>query len=459
MRLPVDRARDHIARLTLDGQLVAGPYMPYCRCGAPRHAHAGAQRGGACKATGCRIYRHDEADTLARTALEADQVTVTQAVNAWQQAAYPRPAPTGGGTGVSPSAYGECGRKLWYRHSPDSPLRHLPDTSGPAAAMGQLIHDARARLRRDMYPWMSVERSVVIPGLDARGRLDYYDPVLAKVGDDKTGGTWRDDDIAARGDADPCWWGQVHIYALGLRAAGEDVDQVEIRYLSRATGAETVFVREYDDAYAHAALGELVAVNVAIDAGQELPRGADRYPSTDDDVSKAHPLCRECPFYDHCWNVPAALAAGRSPGNYTILGVDPKPAEAIWAVSQAAEARRIKREADEAATRASSLLPGLEPGTYGPYRLRYQPHTSRAYGQAYAEQQDLIARHTETYGDTEPELLVKKITEVRVPSKRSYSPVISRAPQARTVGKPAGELATPSPGSPGGPARTPGVVE
>lgn len=328
-----------------------------CCCGAPKYDHSGAQSTGGCPDTGCRKYRRDAADMLAARALEVEAAPHMAAVAAWHDRTSPRPAVAEGGWSVGPSDAGACRKQIQYRERP--PEGFVPDeVDDLAALMGSIIHDATARARGALYPWLQHERPVAIRGLDRTGKLDEWNAVLGIVADVKTAGRWMWEWVQANGPR-PEHWEQVYIYGLGMTEDGEDVASLQLIYVDRETGKEQKFTRPWDEKFARYALGKLLAINVALDAGVDLPRDRSG-PSSD-------PICaHHCFAVSDCWMVKEAEAAGRSPESYTILGPDPEMEAIEWAAANVWSLNHDKKAAGEEHAAAKPLLEGVvEPGEHG----------------------------------------------------------------------------------------------
>jgi hypothetical protein len=352
--LPLEQARALIAA----GLAATDPSAVPCSCGAPREKHAGRKHGGGCAETECTRYCEDMAQSLAARALARAETPMLEDVDAHLRAAYPRSAAKRGGWRVGPSDATNCRKRIWYRENPPEDLV-LDEIDEGAASLGTLIHDSVARARAWRYPWLMIEFPVVVPGLDRRGRIDQYDPVLAKITDWKTAGDYAWDNLGEDGPPSG-HWSQSLIYGKALIAAGYPVETVELEYLMRDDGRTETFRIPYDAEAADAALNRLLAINFALDMGQDLPRDRSG-PSSDT-------LCaRYCQFRSHCWNIPAAEKAGMSPEGYTILGPDPDRDSIAWAAEVAHGWQDQSGEAKKQKDHYRNLLRGVTPGRYGDY--------------------------------------------------------------------------------------------
>lgn len=311
----------------------------------------------------------DEARALAAQALSGSSRQVMDDLAEAMRAGY---TPSGQ-SGPRVSDYGGCGRAVWYRERP--PEGYVPvELDESRATLGQVIHKAGEADGAARYPWRRYEFPVAIPGLDKPGRIDRYDPIIGEVADTKTAGRAKWDMFASGPPASA--WGQVMIYGLALEEMGLPVRTVAIIAINRDTGAEEHFHRPYDPAVARSALDELVALGTLLDLGIVPPRegtGPSRFP------------CSWCPARDHCWNIPAAEAAGRSPESYTILGEDPEDAIIEWAARQLYERRQKATAADRAKDEAAALLVGVKYGPYGEMEVYRGGGGSKPDYKAWAE--------------------------------------------------------------------------
>jgi CRISPR/Cas system-associated exonuclease Cas4 (RecB family) len=260
-----------------------------------------------------------------------------------------------GNTGPRVSDVGSCRRSVWYRESP--PQGFVPDAPQyqRQAALGTLIHAKAAEARAARYPWRWYEFEVTVPGLDKRGRVDEYDPVLGEVTDLKSAGSRKWDIVGNEGPAEGAW-GQGLLYALTLDEMGLPVQTVRIAVVNRDNGAEEHFRRPYDPAAARAVLDDLVELATMLDIGVVPPR--------DGLGPRADWQCRSCVARSHCWNIPAAEEAGRSPESFTLLGEDPDEQAIIWAGERKLAATKAKNEAQKEEDVAKALIDGIE-GEHG----------------------------------------------------------------------------------------------
>lgn len=350
MRPVADRARDLLDTVGIDA-LRAQP----CVCGAPKAEHSGARNTGRHTGTGCARYRDDVAATMAVRAFDAEKSDPVADIEDHLRGLYPRPTPDPGGWATGPSDYLRCRRQIQYREKPPAGVEpvHKPNLE---ATLGSMYAEMLRQARSGRYPWRLYEHEVRVPGLDRPGRLDEYDTITRRLRDWKTTGHYKWEQIGVDG-ADPAHKGQLDIYAYGLEEAGFRVDVAELEYVNRAFGEVERFEHRYRRDDAETALDWLYGVNAALDMGVDLPRDR-RGPSTDE-------MCRLCPFVEHCWNVAAAEAAGRSPESYTILGPDPTAEQIEWAARRTLDFKRDLNAAKTAYEEARYLLTGVPDGTYG----------------------------------------------------------------------------------------------
>ncbi|GIH95456.1 hypothetical protein ACFFMN_23100 [Planobispora siamensis] len=372
------------ARRIIVAGLPIGPREDPCCCGHGRHHHGGRAFSGKCRTgCGCRAWRADGAYVLAQEAMTAYGSSVMDDIDRWHTATYPRPVPAAGGWGVGPSDVTTCRKRIWYRELHPQLARPV---STSAALLGDIIHEVAATARRALYPWQKVEMPVRVPGLDRPGRIDRYDPVLALVDDIKTKGPRGWERLSETGP-DEGYWKQVAVYGYGLADAGHPVQVMRLTYINRATGDERTYERPYCDAFARSAVGSLIALNVALDLGLDLPR---------DGRGTTDPICTEfCEFYDDCWSVTAARAAGVSPEFLTTFGIDADPDLVAWAAEVARGWKDDENEAEREYKAAISMLKGAlrgeKQGRFGDYRIvekTRQVNDYKRYWQAVADLRD-----------------------------------------------------------------------
>lgn len=343
-----------------------------------------AERSGVLDETGweaARIFSGDLAPEdaspaalllAARAADAATRDAMDDIVEA-QRAAY---TPSGM-TGPRVSDYGACSRRVWYRESP--PAGYVPDPVTiyeRHAALGTIIHAAAAAARSARYPWRRYEFEVRVPGLDRPGRVDEYDPVTGEVVDNKTVGSRKWEWVGPDGPADEAW-GQGFIYGAALSDMGLPVQTITIFVINRENGQEEHHHRPFDPETAQEYLDTLLSQAMMLDLGVEPPRERPG-PSTDFE-------CRVCPARGHCWDIPAATAAGRSPESWVKLGPSPDGMTIEWAGQEAIDANKARLQAEKKEDEARALIQGVTPGTYGDVRIVDSWGTSVDYKGAWAQ--------------------------------------------------------------------------
>ena len=375
-------------------------YDALCTCKAAKSLHAGKNNGGKC-------LGHDSGDKIVTTVMRVDgtqHIEATAAVmvdcpetcerfkyadgerikeRAWA-AADEDPndmmravddnrhrskktarARAEGKWGVGPSDHSSCHKAIEFRERP--PEGHVPiPVDKSAAYVGILVHDAYTAIRRKRYPWREFGLTVDVPGLDVPGECDEFDPVIGRVTDYKTAGSWKWDKVGDDGPPESDW-DQANDYALGLVAAGHTVNELELLYISRDKGLQERFVRPYVEARALAGVGELHAIIEALDAGQPLPRiraGDELLGPTN------NALCaRYCPHVVTCWDLDE-VPKERSPEGW-LLARDDEDGAITNAVGLYAESRSTKTAGDKAQKYARTLLEGVPEGRYGDLTLRW----------------------------------------------------------------------------------------
>lgn len=383
------------------------------QCGTAAFAHDDQQAG----------HQHElsPAWLLAEQALAAADRQVMDDIVAAVEAGH---VPSGK-TGPSPSDAGACRRQLWYRdwgHTLDGyePNLHIDRRR---AALGNVVHDAARAARAARYPWRIYEMPVDVPGLHRGGRIDEYDPILGEVTDDKTAGRAKWAMFGGEGPTDSAWE-QVAIYGYALamdEANSWPVRTLRIIAINRDTGAEEHFHRDFDPAFALAALDKLLDTALIIEAGIKPPR---------DGYGPKHWMCEWCPALAHCWNVQAAQAAGRSPESYTLLGARPDDPSIVWAGREFmhAAAERLKWEKRE--KRAKRLLQGLKTRVYGAEREDggVEVVDSWAMSHGYKEAYERL-------------LALYALPEGQRPAPDALPPVPVKKSKSQTAKKPAREAA------------------
>lgn len=394
------------ARQLVAEGLPIGPRMHPCVCRAGRHAHAGGNATGGCKETGCKRYRANLAYQLAYDAIDAQAMSLRDVFReagkiegAKRRAANPV---TPGTWRIGVSDLDSCPKKIEYRNVPPEGFTPAPEDKREAE-MGTAIHEYTEQRMRMVFPWRLFEQPLKVPGLDRESRYDWYDPITCELGDIKTAGDWRWDQLADNGPTEDTW-DKVMVYALALRAAGVEVRTVRLDYIKRCNGHDEHFIREYDETKARAALDRLLGYATLLDLGIELPKTGTG-PTND-------PLCRRCFARFDCWNVPAAERAGRSPESFTILGAEPLDESIVWAISEKVAASADRLAAQKREDVAKTLLDGVDPGRYGEYEGYERKSSSsggvdwKGYAETLGEKFDL------------PDEMRPKIEDIKVPRRQ-----------------------------------------
>lgn len=320
----------------------------------------------------------DRARALAAEALAvADRDVMDDIVDALHADYVPS-----GNAGPRVSDVGACRRSVWYRENPPEGFVPDPPQYQRQAALGTLIHAKAAEVRAKRYPWRHYEFEVTIPGLDKKGRVDEYDPILGEVVDDKTVGARKWEYVGADGPADTAW-AQGLLYGLGLEESGLPVQTVRIIVINRDNGAEEHFRRPYDPAAARAVLDDLVELATMLDLGAVPPRDGTG-PGTDWQ-------CRACFALSHCWNVDAAAGAGRLPESYTLLGANPTDETIVWAAERLMLARLALKAAKAEEDAAKDLVEGIEPGEYGDFVVSATRRNMPNYKESFERLLELYA--------------------------------------------------------------------
>lgn len=332
-----------------------------CRCGRPKSTHP--VPWGSTADPRCSRFKPDPAWLAHQAKDEPPEVPL----RVWD-AARPRSSKTAraraaGGYGVGPSDFGGCHKAIEYRERP--PEDYVPDEVDKAAAiLGTVLHDGNTKARKARYPWRKFGLSVTVPGLDAPGELDEYDPYLGRVTDYKTAGEYAWDRNARSGPPE-YEWKQVLTYGLAVEEAGGKVTEVQLLVWRRANGEWESFTRPYDRAAAIAAVSELHAITAALEEGRPLPRVR-----AGDELlgPSVNALCaRYCPAVRHCWDLDH-VPADRSPEGWVLVKDD----EDVAATLAEYDAVRVtENESKKRKDYARTLLEGVEPGEYGPNVLTW----------------------------------------------------------------------------------------
>lgn len=253
-----------------------------------------------------------------------------------------------------PSDAGACERSVWYRTRPPAGYVPRTDIDRRKAALGSIIHKAGEQYRPLRYPWRRFEMPIRVPGLDGIYKVDEYDPVTGTVYDTKTAGDakWL---ILADGPVDDMWE-QLRIYAGALHDAGYPVRRLCIIVVSRENGRDEHHWEDFDPQASADALGKLLALGTALDAGV-IPERAGRGPRDW--------RCQWCEAMNHCWNVDQADRLGRGPVSLTLLGAEPGEDAIVWAGREYVAAKATLKPLEERAEFLKDLLQGLPAATYG----------------------------------------------------------------------------------------------
>lgn len=175
--------------------------------------------------------------------------------------------------GIGPSDIGACRRQVAYRVRGDEPDRPESPLLQRASFLGSAVHEALARINRELHPTWLVEAQVRVPGMDRDGTVDAYDPERALVLDYKTRSHRGMESVLNRGRAEDKDVEQVELYALALLDMGLPVEVCSVVYVDRNGHSDPlVDTWTFDRQRALRAVARLHALQDAIDAGDELPR-------------------------------------------------------------------------------------------------------------------------------------------------------------------------------------------
>ena len=294
----------------------------------------------------------------------------------------PRSGKTGraraeGKFGVGPSDLSACPKAVEYRERPPEGYEPV-ETDLSGAWIGSLLDSALKRARAGRYPWRRFDVKVYVPGLDAPGEADEFDPIIGRVVDFKSAGKWKWDRVGDDGPPEG-EWDQIGTYGLGLEEAGEKVVELELIYLNREKGWFESHRRPYDRARALEAVSRLHAMLDALHEGRSLPRT--RLGPTVDSI-----CARFCPAVKHCWNLDA-VPEGRTPESFMRVHDDDDVAALL---AEYLEHHAVARPAEEGKKYIShALLVGVAEGRYGDAIL------SRSGGNLSDPKPDAVARATQ----------------------------------------------------------------
>lgn len=414
VRFPTEQAR----RILAEG-LPYGPQLDPCVCGAGRHAHAGADRGGSCTSTGCKRYRADKAYQYAYKARDAGLkglAGLLRDADRLEREERRKNNPRAEGEwSIGASDTDTCPRRIWYRNTPPADYTPGP-TDKRAADAGTMLHREITRRVLTVCPWYEHDVKVRIAGLDRDSEADLYDPIAGDLIDVKTAGRWKWEQIGDHGPEVETW-DQALLYALALEESGRYVANVKLWYYNREQGLSEPFTRVWDDAarkQANAARERLLGYATALDMGAELPRF--------EDASPRHPICSRCEALRHCWSLDAAAVTGRSGYSLTYLGPSPDEEKWAWAIEQKLDADKALREAKARVEAAKDLLVGIEPGRYGGFEgwEKPTPNSGGVNNKAYIEQ---IAQFYEMPEDQRPPFEKIPIPRYRTSTYMHFAPV------------------------------------
>jgi len=412
-------------------------------------AEAGAIDLGAipCAIGGCGVPEALHADelghphlippayALALAALEAEGRGWMDVVADGLAAEY-RPS---GSKSPRPSDAGACERSVWYRTRPPAGYVPRTDIDRKKAALGSIIHKAGETYRPVAFPWRRFEMAIRVPGLDGTYKIDEYDPITGTVYDTKSAGDakWL---ILADGPVDDMWE-QLRTYAWALYRAGYPVRRLCIVIVNRENGRDEQHWEDFDPDVCMAAVGKLVALGTALDAGV-IPDRAGRGPRDW--------RCQWCEAMRHCWNVDEADRLGRGPVSLTLLGAEPGEAAIVWAAREFLKASKTANEAKARADFLKDLLQGLPTGPYGADRedggVEITNHTSTSvdYKGAY----EYLLELWDLPEDQRPPAMLlpgpkskKSITQTAKTPRKATTPAGKRKP-AKSPATKAAEKAT-----------------
>lgn len=390
----------------LAGGLPIGPRTDPCVCRTGRMVHGGRTHTGGNPASGCTRYRIDPAWELAYRAAEGQNSTLGKdlrnADKALRDKHYRSNPRKPGEWSIGASDTSTCPRKIQYRNAPPDDLVRASEDTREALA-GTMLHEGITTRMQLLYPWREFGGKVRIPGLDRDSEFDVYDPITAELEDYKSAGRYRWDLVGDHGP-DLTVWEQVMLYAYALIASGRPVRTVRVSYYHREKGHDETFVGPYDESMAKIALDRLLGYATSLDLGIDLPKTGTG-PSNDE-------LCRRCFARLHCWNIPAAESAGRSPESYTILGPAPADPEVVWAIREKVRTATERLDAEKEEKVAKGLLTGITPGRYGDFE-GYE--SGGGGGDDHAAYAEALARFYVLPDAERPAL-----EDITMPQKRKY---------------------------------------
>lgn len=241
----------------------------------------------------------------------------------------------------------------------------------------------------------------------------FHTHVTAGIVSHNTAGDWKWDLVTDYGPP-ASEWRQVLIYGLALVRQGMEVRTVQITYLQRKNGHDERFERPFDISEAEAAVAYLTTIATQIELGIEQPR--------DEPGPGLSPLCtRYCEFRAHCWGIPQAEAAGRSPRSWTLLGPSPEDERVAEVLALYHAAQKAESGAEKEKKEHKETLGGIKPGEYGDLVLKIT-EMRRADQKGYI---DRLIRWAESDPATRPPL-----DSIEVPTKMSPMTRIGPVPKA-----------------------------
>jgi hypothetical protein len=203
---------------------------------------------------------------------------------------------------IGASEIGECRRRAAYRITGTKPTNV---TTGLQAALGTILHKDLLKALQKMYGGL-VE--VKLEGEQIKGSCDWW--TGDGIEDLKTTSQGGFEKVLSRGAYAKHWF-QVVTYGWLARTGQTrdrrlpretplDVEQLRIRYLSRDSGEDLVFAREYDPMLAAEAIFWLADVYAALEDNGRRPEEIHR----DGYGPNVDVMCEWCPFLDACWGPP-----------------------------------------------------------------------------------------------------------------------------------------------------------
>lgn len=211
--------------------------------------------------------------------------------------------------GIGPSEIGHpCDRRLAYRlaghdetNRPDRWMANVGTATHEWLSV--VLHERNLTEHADDWRWL-LDVPVALPG-GITGSLDCHDTRTATTIDFKVTGTAALKKYRAGGPG-PQYRAQVHLYGLGLRLRGIDVDHVGVLFLPRSGRlSESHFWTEPFDA------------GVAVDALERVERLRLVDPA---DAAPTDAMCAWCPFHSPMSTDIAQGCPGAVPGSDELAG-------------------------------------------------------------------------------------------------------------------------------------------